>query len=153
MIRKQDIIPDFTLPDTDGNPVSLSELTKESKLVLLFFPLAFTSTCTDELCIARDNMKFYNALKTTVAAVSVDSPYTLKEFKKSNNLNFTLLSDFNREVSESFGILYESFKGLQSVSKRASFVINQNREVLFAEVLENASELPDFKSINRALTG
>lgn len=145
--------PDFTLPDTEGNPVSLEELTSERKLVLLFFPLAFTSTCTEELCIARDNMKFYNALNVNLAAISVDSRYTLREFKKTENLNFPLLSDFNRDVSERYGVLYDTFKDLQRVSKRASFVVNKKRVVEFAEVLENASSLPDFKTINKVLTG
>lgn len=150
--KNGDIAPDFILPDTEGNPISLNELISDGKLVLLFFPLAFTSTCTEELCIARDNMKFYNSLNTKVAAISVDSRYTLKEFKKSNNLNFLLLSDFNREVTELYGVLYDEFKGLNKVSKRASFVIDKNREVLFTEVLDNASDLPNFKLINKALT-
>ena len=150
-VKAGDKAPDFMLYDTEGNSVTLDELLLDGKLLLLFFPLAFTSTCTEELCTARDNMKYYNSLNTRVAAISVDSRYTLKEYKKANNLNFLLLSDFNRKASEEFGVLYDDFKGMKNVSKRASFVIKQNREVEFAEVLEDASSLPDFRSVNKAL--
>ena len=70
----------------------------DGDLLLTFFPLAFSSVCTDELCTMRDNMKFYDSLNTTVAAISIDSFFTLKEFKKANNLNSRLLSDFNKEA-------------------------------------------------------
>jgi len=144
--------PDFSLTDTNRELKSLSELTKNGNLLLLFFPFAFSSTCTTELCTTRDNMKFYNAVKTTVAGISVDSHYTLREYKKANNLNFHLLSDFNKEASKAFGVLYDEYKGMRGVSKRASFVISPEKIVLFKEVLEDAGELPDFRSINKALS-
>jgi len=144
-------VRNFALQDTNGETVELKDLVKKGKALLLFFPLAFSSTCTDEMCQTRDNMKLFNSLNTTVVGISVDSFFTLKEFKKANNLNFTLLSDFNKEVSKQFNCLYEDYYGMKGVSKRASFVINQDMEVKYEEILEESGDLPDFKSIREAL--
>ncbi|MDZ7757360.1 redoxin domain-containing protein [Rhodohalobacter sp.] len=151
-ISKGDIVQNFSLQNTNGEQESLRDLTKNGKAVLLFFPLAFSSTCTEELCVTRDNMKLYNSLKANVVGISVDSFFVLKEFKKANNLNFTLLSDFNREVSEQFDIIYDDFYGLKGVPKRAAFVIDENLKVEYAEVLEDASNLPDFRAIQKVLS-
>ena len=151
-ISKGDVVKNFTLQNSNGEQESLTDLTKNGKAVLLFFPLAFSSTCTEELCVTRDNMKLFNSLNATVAAISVDSFFVLKEFKKANNLNFTLLSDFNREVSKKFDIIYDDFYGLKGVPKRAAFVIDENQNVEYAEVLEDASNLPDFKAIQKVLS-
>ena len=151
-ISKGDFVKNFTLQNSNGEQESLTDLTKNGKAVLLFFPLAFSSTCTEELCVTRDNMKLFNSLNATVAAISVDSFFVLKEFKKANNLNFTLLSDFNREVSKKFDIIYDDFYGLKGVPKRAAFVIDENQNVEYAEVLEDASNLPDFKAIQKVLS-
>ncbi|MFO7799708.1 redoxin domain-containing protein [Rhodohalobacter sp.] len=151
-ITKGDTVQNFTLQNSNGEQESLNDLIKNGKAVLLFFPLAFSSTCTEELCVTRDNMKLYNSLNANVAAISVDSFFVLKEFKKANNLNFTLLSDFNREVSEQFDIIYDDFYGLKGVPKRAAFVISENLNVEYAEVLEDASKLPDFRAIQKVLS-
>lgn len=151
-ITKGDTVQNFTLQNSNGEQESLNDLIKNGKAVLLFFPLAFSSTCTEELCVTRDNMKLYNSLNANVAAISVDSFFVLKEFKKANNLNFTLLSDFNREVSEQFDIIYDDFYGLKGVPKRAAFVISENLNVEYAEVLEDASNLPDFRAIQKVLS-
>lgn len=151
-ITKGDVVHDFTLQNSNGEQEKLSDLTNNGNVVLLFFPLAFSSTCTEELCVTRDNMKLYNSLNATVVAISVDSFFVLKEFKKANNLNFTLLSDFNREVSEQFDIIYDDFYGLKGVPKRAAFVIDENLNVEYAEVLEDSSELPDFRAIQNVLS-
>lgn len=151
-ISKGDVVQDFTLQNSNGEQESLSDLTNNGKVVLLFFPLAFSSTCTEELCVTRDNMKLYNSLNASVAAISVDSFFVLKEFKKANNLNFTLLSDFNREVSDRFDIIYDDFYGLKGVPKRAAFVIDENLHVEYAEVLEDSSELPNFRAIQKVLS-
>lgn len=145
--------PNFELTNTSGRKVTLDDLIEEGDgdILLMFFPLAFSSVCTDELCTMRDNMKLYNSLETTVAGISIDSFFTLKEFKKANNLNFTLLSDFNKEASKAYDVLYEEFFGMRGVSKRASFIINSDKEITFAEVLEDSSKLPDFKAIQKAL--
>lgn len=151
-ISKGQTVKNFTLQNTNGHEESLDELASSGKVVLLFFPLAFSSSCTEELCVTRDNMKLYNSLNAKVIGISVDSFFVLKEFKKANNLNFTLLSDFNREVSKQFEILYDDFYGLKGVPKRSAFIINKNLEVEYAEVLEDASNLPDFKAIQKVLS-
>lgn len=150
-MKKGDNVKNFELQNSEGENVSLNELLKDGKTLLLFFPLAFSSVCTDELCSVRDNMKMYDSLNVNVAGISVDSFFTLKAFKKSNNLNFTLLSDFNKEVSAQFNVLYEEFFGMKGVSKRSAFVINEDKTVEYAEVLEDAGNLPDFKEIQKAI--
>ncbi|HEX8332055.1 MAG TPA: redoxin domain-containing protein, partial [Segetibacter sp.] len=100
--------PDITLVDTDKNKVSFADL-KGKNTVVLFFPLAFTSTCTAELCNMRDNISLYNNLSAEIIGISVDSFYTLAKYKEEQNLNFRLLSDFNKEASKAFDVLYESF--------------------------------------------
>jgi peroxiredoxin len=143
--------PEFTLYDNDKNKVSL-EGQKGNNVLLLFFPLAFTRTCTAELCSIRDNMNTYNAIQAKVFGISVDSLYTLSKFKEAQNLNFSLLSDFNKEVSQSYGVLYETFSyGMKGVSKRAAFVIDKQKNIQYVEVLENANEQPNFDRINKKL--
>src|SRR5438067_8730281 len=100
--------PDFSLYDTDKQLVTLSEL-RGQNVLLLFFPLAFTSVCTAELCSVRDNLKMYEELNVKPFGISVDSLYTLAKFKQEQHLNFPLLSDFNKEVSALYGVLYETF--------------------------------------------
>jgi peroxiredoxin len=145
--------PDFTLYDSAKNKVTLSDL-KGQNILLLFFPLAFTSTCTAELCSVRDNISFYNNANAKVFGISVDSLHTLAKFKAEQNLNFSLLSDFNKDVSLLYGSLYEMFGyNMKGVSKRSAFVIDKNGIVRYAEVLENASEQPNFKNITLILEG
>lgn len=144
-----DKAPDFILQNSEGKEISLTDLTNKGDVLLLFFPLAFSSVCTTELCTVRDNMKFYNSLSVTVAAISVDSFFTLKEFKKANNLNFLLLSDFNKVVSKKYNSLYEDYFGMKGVSKRASFLINSKKEILYSEILDNSDEQPDFKALQK----
>jgi len=143
--------PDFTLYDSTKNKVTLSHM-KGQNVLLLFFPLAFTSTCTAELCSVRDNISFYNNVNAKVFGISVDSLYTLAKYKADQNLNFTLLSDFNKDVSSLYGSLYEMFGyNMKGVSKRSAFVIDKDGIVRYAEVLENASEQPNFKNITLIL--
>ncbi len=143
--------PDFTLYDSAKNKVTLSDL-KGHNVLLLFFPLAFTSTCTAELCSIRDNISFYNNVNAKVFGISVDSLHTLSKFKAEQNLNFSLLSDFNKDVSTGYGSIYEMFGyNMKGVSKRSAFVIDKVGIVRYAEVLENASEQPNFKNITLTL--
>lgn len=145
--------PGFTLYDTNKNPVHLHDL-KGKKVVLLFFPLAFTSVCTKELCHVRDNIVLYNKVQAEILAISVDSLYALGRFKAEQELNFTLLSDFNKEVSQAYGAFYDNFSyGMKGVSKRAVFVIDGEGILRHEEVLENASALPDFMTIETVLRG
>ena len=150
-MEKGDKVQNFILQNSNGDKLSLGDIVNDGKALLLFFPLAFSSVCTDEMCTARDNMKMYNSLNVNVVGLSIDSFFVLKAFKKANNINFMLLSDFNKEVSAQFDVLYQDYFGMKGVSKRAAFVINQDRVVEHAEVLEDSGDLPDFKEIQKAL--
>lgn len=143
--------PDFELYDTTKTKVVLSEI-KNQNILLLFFPMAFTSTCTKELCSVRDNMSIYDGAEATVFGISVDSVYTLAKYKEEQKLNFSLLSDFNKSASRAYGSIYETWNmGMLGVSKRSAFVLDRNHLVRYAEVLENAGEIPDFSRINETL--
>lgn len=145
--------PDFTLYDSDKQKVTLSDL-KGKNILLLFFPQAFTGTCTKELCSTRDNIALYNDANAQVFGISVDSIFTLAKFKEEQKLNFPLLSDFNKTVSTEYGSLYDTFVfDMKGVSKRSAFVIDKNGAVRYAEVLETASDLPDFAAIQKTLKG
>lgn len=143
--------PDFSLYDSTKNKVTLSDL-KGKQVLLLFFPQAFTSVCTKELCNVRDNIAQYNQVNAQVLGISVDSIFTLAKFKEEQQLNFPLLSDFNKEVSQAYGALYEAWIfDMKGVSKRSAFVIDEAGIVQYAEVLENAGDLPNFEAIEAAL--
>ena len=143
--------PDFALYDTERNKVTLSDFRGEN-IVLLFFPFAFSRVCTQELCSVRDSIADYHKLNARVFGISVDSHYTLAKYKQDQNLNFSLLSDFNKEVSAAYGSLYERFGlDMRGVSKRSSFIIDKQGIVVYAKILENASETPSFENIQRTL--
>ena len=143
--------PDFTLYSSDRQPVTLSGQ-KGKNVLLLFFPLAFTSVCTAELCSVRDNLQVYQHLDAEPFGISVDSTATLNKFKEDQNLNFTLLSDFNKEVSRAYDAIYEEWGfGMKGVAKRAAFIIDKDGVVQYAEVLENAGEQPSFQRIEDTL--
>ena len=143
--------PDFTLFDSEKKQVTLSEL-KGHNVLLLFFPLAFTSTCTKELCSVRDNIAWYTNADAKVFGISVDALHTLAKYKEDQRLNFTLLSDFNKDVSRLYDSIYEMFGyNMKGVSKRSAFVIDRSGIVRYAEVLNNASEVPNFEAIQQVL--
>jgi peroxiredoxin len=145
------LAPDFSLYDSNKNIVTLSEL-RGRNILLLFFPAAFTGTCTAELCFVRDNMSAYNQVNATVFGISVDMVYTLAKYKEEQRLNFSLLSDFNKQASRDYDCLYETFSfGMKGVSKRAAFVIDKSGMIQYAEVLEKAGDLPNFPAIQQAL--
>lgn len=145
--------PDFVLYDSEKNKVGLSDF-RGKNVVLLFFPQAFTGTCTKELCSVRDNIADYNNVNAQVLGISVDSIFTLAKYKEEQNLNFPLLSDFNKEVSSDYGSLYENFVfDMKGVSKRSAFVIDGEGVVKYAQVLENAADIPDFNAIRNVLGG
>lgn len=143
--------PDFTLFNTDRQEVSLTDF-QGKNVVILFFPMAFTSTCTAELCEMRDNISTYANLNADIVGISVDSPFTLAKFKEEQRLPFNLLSDFNKEVSQAYDTYYETFVlNLKGVSKRSAFVIDQNGLVQYAEVLESAGDVPNFTAVQETL--
>lgn len=146
--------PAISLYDTEKNLVSLASF-KGKNVVVLFFPLAFTGVCTAELCNVRDNIAAYNNTNAVVLGISVDSIFTLGKFKEEQNLNFSLLSDFNKEAAKAFGVLYETFPAFEmlGVSKRAAFVLDQNGVIQYAEVCPTPGDLPDFTAIQSTLAG
>ena len=144
--------PNFSLFDSEKNKVTLSEM-KGKNVVLLFFPLAFTGVCTKELCSVRDNIATYNDTNAQVLGISVDSLFVLDKFKQEQNLNFPLLSDFNKEAAKAFDVLYEVFPAfeMQGVSKRAAFVVDKEGVVKYAEICATPGDLPDFAAIQSTL--
>jgi len=143
--------PQFTLVSSGLKEVSLADF-KGRKVVLHFFPFAFTGTCTTQLCTMRDSFGYYDGLNASILGISVDSPFSLAKFKEENNYQFDLLSDFNKEVSTAYAAIYDQFiMGLKGVSKRAAFVIDEAQNIIYAEVLEVATDLPDFAAIAEAV--
>jgi len=143
--------PEFKLYDTEKKEVSLSDF-KGKPVALLFFPFAFTNVCTAELCSVRDDISLYNDLDAVMLGISVDSLHTLKKYKEDQNLNFTLLSDFNKNVSADYDCLYEVFgQNMKGVSKRAIFVIDKDGIIRYTEVHENAGEFPDLDAMKAVL--
>lgn len=146
-----DKAPNFKLFSSDKKEVSLEDYNGKN-VVLLFFPLAFTGVCTKELCTMRDDITQYQDLNAEILAVSVDSLFTLDKFKAEQGLNFTLLSDFNKETSKNYDSLYEDFVlGMKGVSKRSAFVIDKDGKVQYAEILDSAGDLPNFEAVKKAL--
>lgn len=143
--------PDFKLFSSELKEVSLADY-KGKKLVIQFFPMAFTGVCTAQLCTMRDSFGFYEGMNAEVIGISVDSPFTLAKFKEDQAYQFPLLSDFNKEISQAFGAYYPEFAfNLKGVSKRAAFVIDEEGKVVYAEVLEDAGNMPDFDAIKKVV--
>ena len=143
--------PDFSLFDSDKNKVILSDFTGKN-ILLLFFPVAFTSTCTKELCAVRDDISRYSNANAQVIGISVDSVFALKKYKEEQQYNFPLLSDFNKEVSAMYGSLYDNWiLDMKGVSKRSAFIIDKTGLIQYAEVLERAGDVPNFEAINEKL--
>jgi len=150
-LQPGDKAPEFSLRASDKSQVNLKDY-RGRNVVLLFFPLAFTGVCTKELCLMRDSLAEYERLDTQVLAVSVDSLYALNKWKQEQGFNFPLLSDFNKTVSKKYEVLYKEFVfGMKGVSKRSAFVIDGGGIIRYAEVLENAGELPNFEAVKKTL--
>lgn len=151
MLQPGQKAPEFTLFNSDKKEIALTDFSGRN-VVVLFFPMAFSSVCTTELCEMRDNISTYAALNTTILGISVDSPYALAVFKEQEKLPFDLLSDFNKETSTAYDALYETFgMRMRGVSKRSAFVIDGNGVIQYAEVLDNAGEVPNFTAIQETL--
>jgi peroxiredoxin len=144
--------PDFTLRDQDLKQVKLSDY-RGKKVVLAFFPGAFTSVCTKEMCSLRDALHNFNKLDAVVLGVSVNDPFTLKGFAERNMLNFPLLSDYDRKVIEMYDIVHRDFAGLKgySASKRAVFILDREGVVRYLWVSEDPKVEPDYDLIQAEL--
>lgn len=146
--------PDFTLKtkNADGlHDVSLSDNYGKKKTVLLFFPLAFTSVCMEEMCAVNDGLNAYADLNATVYGISVDSPFVLEKMAEVDALQFPLLSDFNKEVATAYDVLYPELIGFKGVAKRSAFVVDETGHILYAESSDDPKQLPDFDAIKTTL--
>ena len=151
-IKAGDKAPNFKLFNSEKEETTLDSFQGKSNVVLLFFPQSCTGVCTTELCNTRDDIAFYQNLDAQVLAISVDSVFTLGKFKEDQNLNFPLLSDFNKETSRAYETLYEEWiLGMKGVSKRSAFVIDKEGVIRYAEVLDNPGELPNFDAVKSTL--
>lgn len=145
------VAPEFSLFDNAKKKVSLSEF-RGKNVILLFFPQAFTSVCTEELCSVSDNMHHYEDLDAQIFGISVDSVFTLDKYHTDQQYNFPLLSDFNKEVSKAYSSLYDSWIfDMKGVSKRSAFVIDKEGVIRYAEILDNPGLQPDFNAIKNTL--
>ncbi|MDR7555733.1 MAG: redoxin domain-containing protein [Armatimonadota bacterium] len=145
-------IPDVTLVSADRKAVKLRELLGRP-MVLLFFPGAYTTTCTKEMCAFRDHLATFNALDAQVVAISVDSPFAQKAFADQHGLTFTLLSDFTREAVKAFGVEDPNFAGglLPGVAWRSVFVVDRTGVVRWKWVAPTQGTEPDYAAVEAAV--
>ena len=146
-----DPAPAFALPAAPGEVVDVGARFGEAPVVLLFFPLAFSSICTAELCAVRDDWSAWSALGADVFGISADSPFVTRRFREELGLPFPLLSDFNHEVAAAYGVLYDDYFGLRGVPKRSAFVIGPDGRIAWSWVGERDDVLPDFAAVRRAV--
>ena len=144
------LAPDFTLFNNDKEPTTLSN-SKGKTVVLAFFPGAFTGVCTTEMCSFRDRSASFNSMNAQVYGISVDAIFSQKAFSDANNLNFPLLSDYQREVGKAYGVSLPNFSGMEgyTASERAVFVIDKQGLIKFKWVGENPGVEPDYDEVQR----
>jgi peroxiredoxin len=142
---------DATLISYDRVKVQVRSLLG-APLMLAFFPAAFTSTCTAELCTFRDSISRFNAAKAAVYGISIDTPFTLKVFAEQNNLNFPLLSDANREATRAFDVVWPDLSGVRETSNRAVIVIDSSGNVVYRWVAEKPGNVPPFDDVFAAVS-
>jgi len=145
-------VPDFALPDSDKVVRSLGEFTQKGPVILAFFPFAFSGTCDKEMCAFRDNFGSLQGAGSQLVGVSVDSAYALKAFAQTYNLQFPLLSDFNKKVVRLYGVLHDPWVGLgyRGVAKRAVFLIDGRGVLRYRWVTDTPSEEPPYSEIMKA---
>ncbi len=143
--------PSFALPCQPGTVIDLAQSLGHEKVVLLFFPLAFSPVCTAEVCHFRDHWQKWESLGCKVFGVSVDSPFTVAKFRDLEKIPFPVLSDFNKDVSRLYGALHEDLGGMKGVSKRSAFVIDARGVVRYASVSEDPRVQVDFAAIEAAV--
>jgi len=142
--------PDFTLMNQERQPVTLSG-ERGRPVVLAFFPAAFSSVCTKELCTFRDSLSRLNKANASVFGISVDTFFALKAFHDAQQLTFPLLSDFNKEVIQKYGVVNPDMIGLHGIAKRAVFVIDPDGVVRHKQVLDDARNEPDYDQVFAAI--
>lgn len=144
--------PEFELPFKPGEaPLRLADYRGEKPVVLLFFPLAFSSVCTTEMCTVAENLDSWHELDAEVIGISVDSPFVNQKFAAECGAKFPIVSDFNREVSPAYDALYDEILGLKGVTKRAAYVVDRNGLIAYAWVADDAGKMPDFDEVMAAV--
>lgn len=143
--------PDFTLPNQDREPVTLSEQLKNGPVVLAFFPAAFSGVCTKEMCTFRDAIGELHRSGAQVLGISVDTFFALKAWADAQKLNFPLLSDFNKTVIRQYGVFNDDMIGLKGIAKRAVFVVDRAGTIRHREVLDDARNEPDYGRVRQTV--
>ena len=155
MVTTGDAAPDFTAPLANGDieEFTLSErLEDKAPIVLAFFPGAFTSVCTTEMCAFQDRLAAFNDLDAAVYGVSRDSPFTLNEFRAQNDLEFGLISDSNKEIIDDYDISMDfADLGVYGVAKRSVFVVDGDGEIAYAWVSDDPGVEPDYDEVEAAV--
>ena len=141
----------FALHQAPGELVDVGAEFGSAPIVILFFPLSFSSVCSDEFCTIRDDWKAWTDLDAKVYGISVDSPFVTQKFRELENLPFPLLSDFNREVATQFDALHDDLFGLKGVAKRSAFVIDREGTIVYASVSDDPGQMVDFDAIKSAV--
>ena len=152
VLRLGQRVPEFTLPDADQKTRSLAELTKQGPVILAFFPFAFSGVCDKEMCTFRDGFSSLQGAGTQLVGISVDSSYSLKAFAQTYNLQFPLLSDFNKKVAKLYGVLQDPWValGYKGVAKRAIMVVDQQQKLRYRWVTDVPSEEPPYAEVMKA---
>ena len=149
-----DAAPDFTAPLANGDVDSFTlsdRLADEAPIVLAFFPGAFTSVCTTEMCAFQDRLANFNDLDASVFGVSRDSPFTLNEFRDQNDLEFGLISDYNKEIIDDYGVAMDfADLGVYGVAKRSVFVVDADGEITYAWGSDDPGVEPDYDEVEAA---
>jgi peroxiredoxin len=146
--------PDFTLKSKQASglvDVKLSNNFGKKNTILLFFPLAFTGVCTQEMCDITSGLNAYRSFNAEVIGISVDSPFSQEAWAQKEKIGITLCSDLNKETARCYGTLLPDLMGLGSVSARAAFVIDQNGVIQYSEQTPSPKELPNFTAIKETL--
>ena len=144
--------PDFTLLEAPGKTVTLSDEIQKGPVVLVFYPADFTSVCQEELCRFRDVLADYNNMGANVIGISVDGIFSHKAFKEANDIEYPLLSDWEKTTVKAYNIVHEDFVGMKDVAKRSVFVIDTDRTVVYVWVSEDPGKLPPFDEVKMAVT-
>jgi peroxiredoxin len=154
MVKIGDKAPDVQLVTTDFKPIRLSDF-RGKVVVLAFYPGAFTSVCTKEMCTFRDNMAKFNEINAVVIGVSTDTPPSNKKFKEENKLNYIVASDTTREAITKFGVVHENFLNLPgwTAAKRSVFVIDKEGVIRYAWVSDNPGVEPNYAEVEQAVRG
>ncbi|HYB07666.1 MAG TPA: redoxin domain-containing protein [Nitrososphaerales archaeon] len=152
VLRLGQKVPEFSLPDADKKMRSLSEFTKQGTVILAFFPFAFSGICDKEMCTFRDGFGALQAARAQLVGVSVDSSFSLKAFAQTYNLQFPLLSDFNRKVTKLYGVLQDPWVGLgyKGVAKRSVMVVDKRGMLRYRWVTDVPSDEPPYAEVVKA---